>query len=236
MKKNVQISFAVIFLVLGIVISVQYKSMQKNKSLIQAEAKSVQDVQAQLLRQKEYSDSLSKQISEYQKKIENYEKNIDVEDMVKKDLEQARVLAGLADVKGKGVIITIDDTNVSNNIKGIVPDSNGYYVSYLDLLDVLNDLKAAGAEAISLNDERIISTSEVRSAGDFIRINNKKYNRPFTIKVIGDPSTLESSMRIREGTIYRLMLQNIDVTIKQDDNILIPKYNGIINFNYLNKV
>lgn len=236
MKKNAHLSFAIIFLILGIVVSMQYKSTQKNKVVLEQEGKTVQEVQAQLLRQKEYSEELSSNIREYQEKIEKYENNIDVEETIKADLEEARIIAGLIDVKGKGIIITVDDTKVSNNLKGIVPNSDGFVVSDNNLLEIINELRAAGAQAISINEERVTATTEIRKSGSFIRINNKNYNRPFVIKAIGEPSVLEGSLRIMEGIIEYLTINNVDVSIKRDDNVVVPKYGGIINHQYLNKI
>lgn len=236
MKNKTRISFAIVFLILGIVVTVQYKSTKYNKNILAVEGKSVQEIQAQLLREKENSEALSNQISEYQKKIDSYEKNVNVAGILKEDIDKARLLAGLTDVKGKGVIININDSKTTNALKGIVPNAQGYYVSDENLLELLNDLRAAGAEAISINDERIISTTEVRKAGNYIRINNKNTNSPFVVKAIGEPNILDNSLEIRNGIIEYLRLNKVDVSIEKNDNVSIPKYNGIISTNYLNKL
>lgn len=236
MKNKFSISFLIVFLILGIAITMQYKSTEKNKNVLALQGKSVQELQAQLLKEKEYSENLSKEIAVNQKKIEDYEQNVNVADIIKKDLENARILAGLSDVTGKGVVITIDDTNSVSTLQGIVPTTDGYFVSDANLLELLNDLRAAGAEAISINEERIISTSEVRKAGSYIRINNKNTNRPFIIKAIGDPAVIEGSLKIRDGIVEYLMLNKVDVNIKQEENIIIKKYNGIQKYNYLTKI
>jgi len=236
MKNSIRISFAIVFLILGIVVTIQYKSTEKNKKISDIQGKSVQEVQALLLREKEYSEKLSVQISEDQKKIQDYEKNVNVADIIKKDLDKARVLAGLTDVVGKGIVINIDDTKSTNTLQGIVPNSEGYFLRDENLLELLNELRAAGAEAISINDERIIATTEVRKAGIYFRINNKNTNSPFVVKVIGDPSALEGSLKIRNGIIEYLMLNKVEVTIQKSDSVSIPKYNGIININDLSKL
>lgn len=227
MKKNVQLSFAVIFLVLGIVGSIQYKTTKQINAYREPEQKSIQEVQAQLLREKEYSDNLNKQIAEYQKKIDSYEKNANVSDMLKNDLENARVLAGISDVKGKGIIITIDDSKVA---------SDDEKISSLDLLQLINEVRAADAEVISINDERIISTTEIRSVSTSrIRVNNKYIESPYVVKVIGDPNELQNALQMRDGIVGLLVKSGISLTISPSDNILIPKYNGVINYKYINK-
>ena len=227
MKKNIQLSFAAIFLILGVVGAIQYKTTKQINAYREPEQKSIQEVQAQLLREKEYSENLSKKIIEYQNKVESYEKNADVSDMMKNDLENARVLAGIVDVKGKGIIVTIDDLKVVNEDERI---------SSLDLLQLINEVRAANAEAISINDERVILTTEVRSVSTSkIRVNNKYIESPFVIKVIGDPNELQNALQMRDGIVGLLVKSGINLIIKQDDNILIPKYNGVIDYKYINK-
>lgn len=230
MNNRNRLAFALVFLLFGILVTVQIKSTKYNSQLQGAQGQRVQDVQAQLLREKEYSESLNNRIAEYEKQIGS----MDVSDIVKKDLDRAKVLAGLTDVKGKGIIVTIDDTKSSSALKGISPNADNYIVRGLDILDLLNELRAAGAEAVSINDERIVSTSEVRNAGQYVRVNNKNMNRPYTIKAIGDPNTLEGSLKIREGIVETLTLSKVDVSIQRSDEVSIPKYNGIISTNYFN--
>lgn len=227
MKKNVQLSFAVIFLILGIVSTIQYKTTKQIIAYREPEQKSIQEVQAQLLRQKEYSDNLAKQVAEYQKKVESYQKNANVSDMMKNDLENAKVLAGISDVKGKGIIITIDDSKVVNADEKI---------SSLDLLQLINEVRASNAEAMSINDERIISSTEIRSVSTSkIRVNNKYIESPFTVNAIGNPNELQNALQMRDGIVGLLVKSGINLTIKQDNNIFIPKYKGAIDYKYINK-
>ena len=234
MKKGVQASFAIILLILGIAISLQYKSTQKNNIIQQEKSKDIQTVQAELIRQKNYSENLLNQIGQYEEKINNYEKNINVEDTLMKDLETSRVLAGIENVKGKGIVVDIDDTKTNNELLGIVTEE-GYTVTDINLLELINELRAAGAQAISINDERIIATTEIRRAGMYIRINNKNYNSPFQIKAIGEPSILEGALKIREGIIEYLVINGVETKIEQKSEVSIPKFKGNINTDYLNK-
>jgi len=72
-------------------------------------------------------------------------------------------------------------------------------VRYDDLLKLVNELNAAGAEAIAINDERIIATTEIRNAGNYIVINTNRYSAPFEIKAIGNPDTLEAALKLLGG-------------------------------------
>ena len=97
---------------------------------------------------------------------------------------------------------------------------------------LLNELNSSGAEAIAINEQRIISTSEIRLAGNHIVINGEKFSRPFVFKVIGDAKTLQSAIELRGGIVELLNSNYIQVTIKSEDEIIIPSYKSIIDFNY----
>ena len=84
--------------------------------------------------------------------------------------DKYKMIAGLTTVRGDGVVITLKDT-----------DS---YVYYTDILLLLNELKAADVQAISINDERVVTTTEIRSAGRYIMVNGRQFVSPYTINRI----------------------------------------------------
>ncbi|HCJ57426.1 MAG TPA: hypothetical protein DHV55_08720 [Clostridiaceae bacterium] len=101
-------------------------------------------------------------------------------------------------------------------------------IDYTDLLELVNELNAAGAEAISINGQRVISTTEIRQAGLHININTVKFAPPFTFKAIGDPKTLEAALRMRDGIVQMLADKGIAISITQEQSIVIKKYDGVI--------
>ena len=88
---------------------------------------------------------------------------------------------GLTDVKGEGVIVKVDDNKKSEDAldpsKSVVHDG--------DLVEIVNLLKNGGAEAISINDQRITSVTAITCDGNVVRINGEKVGVPFEIKAIG---------------------------------------------------
>jgi uncharacterized protein YlxW (UPF0749 family) len=93
---------------------------------------------------------------------------------------------------------------------------------------LVNELNAAGAEAISINGQRVISSTEIRQAGTHININTVEFAPPFEVKAIGDPKTLEGAVMMRGGIIEDIQNSEIAVTVTQEQNIKIAKYNGVI--------
>ena len=145
------------------------------------------------------------------------------------DLAKTQFLAGLTDVKGPGVIVTLND--------GRLPFPNGQLppgmqqpniVHDTDINQVVNELKAAKAEAISINDQRLIAVSPVRCAGPTVYVNDTAQTPPYVIKAIGDPKTLLTALNIPGGIADQM--HSIDKAMfkaeRSPKSLLIPAYSG----------
>lgn len=97
---------------------------------------------------------------------------------------QLKQQAGLTEVTGEGLVITLDDSR-----KGDPTVDNIIHAA--DIRDLINALWAAGAKNISINDERLVSVSSVDSIGITILVNNTRLNPPLVVRVIGDSQTIE---------------------------------------------
>ena len=98
------------------------------------------------------------------------------------------------------------------------------------MLTVVNELKAAGAEAISVNGQRIISTSAIRCVGPVIQVNYQKVAAPFEIKAIGNAQYLESAMNIKNGVVDMLKQLGVGISMTREKEVNIPKYEGNLTF------
>jgi uncharacterized protein YlxW (UPF0749 family) len=160
-------------------------------------------------------------------KYENAKGNDSVKTQLLQDeLNRVRTITGLVDVKGKGLKVTID-----------LGESN--FIEDLDVLRVINELRASDAQAISINDERIVAMSEIRSAGRYIMVNQKQLLPPFEIKAIADPEKLEHALTMMDGVIDILKGYQLDVKVEKSDNITILKVNddgSVIKTDLLNPV
>lgn len=213
MKFFREVALTIVCLVLGIIVAMQYRSVKVNNSLAVYEQQRVNDLITDLLREQENNKQLQKRIDELQKDLENLRTGTNSENEtikeLKKENEQLEILAGLKTVKGKGIVVTLESMDNTP-------------IDHFYILTVLNELKAADVQALSVNDERIVATSEVRRAGSYIVVNGRKLLPPFVIKAISDPQKLENSLTIVAGVVDMLNYYNIKVDIKQDDNIIIP--------------
>ncbi|MCL6559007.1 MAG: DUF881 domain-containing protein, partial [Firmicutes bacterium] len=115
---------------------------------------------------------------------------------------------------------------------------NLYVLHDEDVLRVLNELRAAGAEVMAINGERLLSTSEVRCIGPTILINKaKRLAAPFVITAIGDPDTMANALKMRGGVIDTLQqFWGIQVSIRKLSQVTVPAYKGSRVFTYARTV
>jgi len=105
--------------------------------------------------------------------------------------------------------------------------------NYDILLGVINKLNGAGAEAISINDQRYTSTTEIYYTSNSVLINSVPTVPPFTIKAVGDVESLEAALNMRFGIAEEMReLYNLQVNIKKETNVVIPRYNKTTNFQH----
>ena len=109
---------------------------------------------------------------------------------------------------------------------------NLYLIHDDDLLKVINELRAAGAEAISINGQRLIGTSEIRCAGPTLSVNNVRSAPPFEIRAIGDSKSLESAIRMRGGVAETLKVWGIQLEVSTSSSVYVPAYKGSASHTY----
>lgn len=155
-------------------------------------------------------------------------------DILKSDLRLNKTKAGYTKLEGPGVeIIMFDNLFLENNVISYNDD----IIHDVDILNIINDLKLAGAEAISINEERLVSSSEIKCGGPIIRVNGTSLAAPFIIKAIGDPKVLMAAVNAPGTygdtlkTIYGIGIEPYIV-----DQLSIPSYKGILAFNYAKPV
>lgn len=170
---------------------------------------------AEILLQKERQVSISSDDSFLEKQTE---------------LKKINTYLGLTDVEGEGIIITIRDNTTST--LGIGDD----IVHDADLREIVNELKNTGAEAISINGQRIVPSTTITCAGTVIQVNNEIVGSPFVIKAIGDQNIINNITR-SGGYIYWLVNRyGIDVKVEKSENVKVEKYTGILTNKYVTAV
>ena len=204
----------------------------KNTSSTSSKNYEENNLRAEVLKYKEKYDNLLKETekvdSQLQEQIESATKNNSELEEAKNQINDGNKMIGLTEVTG--IILTIADSDIDSSS---VLDPSNFIIHDIDLLKVVNELKNAGAEAISINNQRIILTTPIICGGNIININGEKIGSPFEIKAIGSPEALANLSR-PGGWLSKLEDRGIKVsTPKKSNSITIPKYSGVLNFKYI---
>ena len=167
--------------------------------------------------------------TERQKTI-NIQRAEDLSDRLKAvEKERDELSKEMEKLHGKGIKLVLDDSKIASK-PGENP--NLYIIHDDDLLRVINELRAAGAEAIAINGERIVAMSEIRCAGPTLSVNNNRSAPPYEIKAIGNPNNLESALKLRGGVLENFKFWGIQADLSQSDDIVIPAFKGRKSFEY----
>lgn len=225
-----KLSMLLVCILLGFAVSVQFKTVQLSST---SPSVRYEELRQMYLSEQQKNVSLQDQISQMQSTITNYRESVEQTGSAYKgmeaDLLRAENLAGLTDVYGPGLVITLTD---AKNTDPSLP-AEYFIIHDSDMRSLINELLAAGAEAISINDERVVSTTAIRCVGPTVIVNNARCGAPFVIKAIGDSSTLESSLNMTGGIVSELKSWNIGVTIQKTDRVDIKAYTGSVTFKHV---
>lgn len=150
------------------------------------------------------------------------------------ELQKNDVLLGSEAVTGKGLKIMLDDAeNDFENTQNLSEEERWVRIIHnTDILEVINSLRNAGAQAISINDQRILNNSEVYCWGPFLKINNVNLCAPFYINVVGNPNDIKNYLTNDEGYLTYLKYRSIKVSVDVVDNVKIPAYIGNLDLKY----
>jgi uncharacterized protein YlxW (UPF0749 family) len=218
-----QVAIAMVCVVLGVMLALQFRTTQDIRSSVPFQR--IEDLSQRLNQTEKERDALLKQVHELSQASEG-------ETAVKENMN-VRMGAGVVALTGPGVVITIDDSK-----RAAKPGENAnlYLIHDDDILKVINEMWAAGAEAISINEQRLVASSEIRCAGPTLSVNNTRYSPPYEIRAIGDQTTLENALKMRGGVVETLQFWGIQVSIKKQDLVDIPAYKGPFHFEYAQPV
>ena len=199
---------------------------QKNNSLIRI----IENLRAEIIEDEARLEEIKNKITLLEEASAN-------EDTIMKNLRaelyKERRAAGLTALKGKGIKISLDDNKEGHQDNPDIPPNN-YIVHYESLLAFSEELKRAGAEAVSINDQRLITSSDIRCVGNVVLVNTIRIAPPFEISAIGHPTLLEKYI-LNSSEYLFLTSSNFPVSYKlynEDEDLIIPAYKNEIIFTY----
>lgn len=211
-------------LILTIGICVQIRTVSIS-GITTSSNKELNELKTQVLKMKERYDEIFEKIDIYQKELEKARKNATSSDKELKNIEEKinkyNILLGSTDVKGQGVRITLSDA-VTTSLLRTIYDPKELIIHNTDILEVVNELKTAGSEAIEVNGQRILEDTAIACDGNVIVINGEKVSSPFIINAIGFPERL-AALNSEDGYLKRLEQYGIKSTFKSENEIVILK-------------
>jgi uncharacterized protein YlxW (UPF0749 family) len=188
-NKLKQFSMLVAALLLGVLVSVQWPT-------IAAQYPSSPDQVSRTIQQLELEQQeLKHTISHLRQKLDERQAEAAGSTLmlqeVRTELALQKMRAGLIAISGPGVQVILDDG--AHTVRGA--DANGTLIHDYDLRDVINVLWMAGAEAISANGERVVSSTSIYCVGSTVMVNDTRLSPPYQINAIGDPVQLQDHLR-----------------------------------------
>lgn len=131
-------------------------------------------------------------------------------------IKKYTIVSGKTDVTGQGIIIKYKPS-----------DNEAKADMVKDLRDIVNEIKNAGAEAIEINNQRIVGTTAIEMVKNKIEINDTEVSENFIIKAIGDSNLMYSGLIRPGGTIENIRESGVSIEINSENAIKINKYNEI---------
>ncbi|WP_329396969.1 DUF881 domain-containing protein [Streptomyces melanogenes] len=203
-----QLIVALLLFVLGLGLAIQVRSTSDNSALRGAR-------QEDLVRILDELDSRTKRLEDEKQRLEGQRTELETSsnqaaEARKQTLEKERqlgILAGTVAAQGPGITLTITDSK-----KAVEADK---------LLDTIQELRAAGAEAIQVNDVRVVANTYLSDADGGIEVDGRKVTAPYVFKVIGKPQDLEPALNIPGGVVQTLEKEQATATVVRSEKIVV---------------
>ena len=199
--------------IIGFILAVQFRQVRDSQATVPNQR--LEEISGRLIQVEEERDELANRLEILQRET-NSAANQEL-------ISELKIQACVTALQGEGIVVKMDD---STRVAKSGENPNLYLIHDDDLLRVINELKAAGAEAISINGQRLIATSEIRCAGPTLSVNNVRSSPPYEIHAVGDKKSLENAITMRGGVAETLKVWGIQLEVTASDDVYIPPYKG----------
>ncbi|HEO8420708.1 DUF881 domain-containing protein [Niallia sp. FSL W8-0635] len=220
-KRRRNVIFSLVFLVLGFMISFSYQNTKKDdgQEISESQFERDLDLRNELIEQEEKNNELYKELKASQRKLVQLEKSLSNEaetyHNLAEDAERFRIYLGKVAVKGEGVQITLEDGEYNPKEDNV----NNYLVHEHHVFKVINELYVSGAQAISINGQRLAHNSYILCNGPVIEVDGYQHPAPFVITAIGDSEVLEGAINMNGGVKDLVVNDNIRFTLEKKRTI-----------------
>lgn len=155
---------------------------------------------------------------------------------IQDEVDELRDPAGLVERTGPGVQVTLSDAP-AEVLDAATGDRNLLVVHQQDIQAVVNALLVGGAEAVTVEGQRIISTTGIKCEGSFVLLQGVPYPQPYVIEAVGDIERMTGAVAADEYLqIYREQSDDPEIAVGWDleieDEVSAPAYDGLLSLSY----
>jgi uncharacterized protein YlxW (UPF0749 family) len=229
--KSTSVVFTSILFILGFMLAIQFQSTNEP---IERDTRDIWELRSAIDKQKEEQQQLNNEILKYEALLRNYEKESDDERIraMSKNLADLKAQAGLTEIKGSGIVITIDQL-FTEELLGKPPAK-----VYPELISrLVNELNMYGAEEIAIDGQRIVNQTAIREVNNETYINEQPLSSlPIEIVVLAkDANRLKNEMVVSQS-MDDFARENLQLTIEQPQEVTLPAYTKEIRINFMEQV
>lgn len=228
-----QVALTAVALVVGFVFTVQSRTEQSIETGLQVSSGRLGEVAYRYRAEDERQTAMRAEIADLRREIADDEQRAAADQRVTAslaaELGTLRTAAGLTALRGPGLAVTITDSR-----RALRPgeDPNLVLIHYSDVRAVVNMLWAAGAEAVAVNEERIIATTGLSCVGTTILCNTRRMAPPYRVVAVGNQDTMMAAAQARGGILDQLRAFEFPVTVTTGTDLLVPAYSGGFVYRY----
>ncbi|RZE89014.1 DUF881 domain-containing protein [Streptomyces sp. SCA2-2] len=203
-----QLTVALLLFVLGLGLAIQVRSTNDTGALRGARQDDLVRILDELDDRTERLEDEKQRLEDQRTELEN--SSDQAEEARRQTVEKERqlgILAGNVAATGPGITVTVQDA--------------GGTVRADMLLDAVQELRAAGAEAIQVNDVRVVAGTYLSDGSGGVNVDGNKITRPYRFKVIGNPQDLEPALNIPGGVVQTLEKEQATVVVTREEKIVV---------------
>lgn len=224
MKDLWRIFAAFVLMALGFLVVIQARAGRSLGEQPEVPTRNIYAMATLLREARQARTALEAEVATLRRDVEAYQRTAgqgqSVAAAMSAELERLRLALGLKAMEGPGVTVAMKDAPTRP------AGANPAVVTYQDIVGVVNELWAAGAEAVAVNTQRVTATTGFGQVGGTVVVNLQRLTAPFVITAIGDPATLEGALAIRGGLVEALRAIGLSIAVTRHDRLQVPASSG----------
>lgn len=225
--KGKHVIYSLVLLLVGFIVAFSYQVTVKEQlpsQVSQREWEKEDKLRNDILTVQQNNSLLIERLTELQEEVQEIEKSQAKQEQITSELvnelDNLRMITGNVKVKGPGVIVSLKDASY-------IPEQdnpNNYIVHEQHIQKVISELFISGAEAVSINGQRIAHNSYILCIGPVVEVDGNQYFAPFEIAGIGDPEMMEAALNLKGNLKDQLVENGIEVTIEKKNEIVMDPF------------